>query len=78
MMTYENQAKLVEAYKFAICAEQDGIADLLEDLILSEMEQSVTLPHLTPKVAEPDNMPPIPAYGNRNVVTCATGKEDTK
>lgn len=37
-MKQEDQAKLLQAYRMAITAEQDGIADLLEDAILGEMK----------------------------------------
>jgi hypothetical protein len=37
-MTEENKAKLMQAYRAAIAAGQDGIADMLEDVILGEME----------------------------------------
>ena len=79
-MTDENQAKLLTAYKYAIEAEQDGIAELLEDVILGEMEPrpTVTLRGDTPRTASLDNMPLIPSFGSRNVVTCELGKEDTK
>ena len=36
-MTQEQNAKLLQAYRAAIAAEQDGIADMLEDVILGEM-----------------------------------------
>ena len=36
-MTQEQNARLLQAYRAAIEAEQDGIADLLEDAILEEM-----------------------------------------
>ena len=36
-MTDESKAKLLQAYKFAVEADQDGIADLLEDVILDVM-----------------------------------------
>ena len=36
-MTQEQNAKLLQAYRAAIAAEQDGIADMLEDVILAEM-----------------------------------------
>lgn len=37
-MTQEQNAKLLQAYRAAIAAEQDGIADALEDVILEEMD----------------------------------------
>jgi len=37
-MTDESNAKLLQAYKYATEAEQDGIADLLEDVILELMD----------------------------------------
>ena len=36
-MTQETQAKLLQVYRAAIEAEQDGIADMLEDVILDVM-----------------------------------------
>lgn len=36
-MTQEQNAKLLQAYRAAIAAKQDGIADMLEDVILGEM-----------------------------------------
>lgn len=36
-MTGESKAKLLMAYKYAVEADQDGIADLLEDVILDVM-----------------------------------------
>ena len=39
-MTEENAAKVIQAYKYAIMADQDGITDLLEDVILDEMGKS--------------------------------------
>jgi hypothetical protein len=36
-MTDESKAKLLMAYKYAVEADQDGIADLLEDVILDVM-----------------------------------------
>ena len=36
-MTDESKAKLLQAYKFAVEADQDGIADLLEGVILDVM-----------------------------------------
>ena len=76
-MTDENKEKLLRAYKTAAQAGQSTIADLLHDVILGEMGRSVTLRQFTPNVAELDNMPLIPTYGNRNVVTCnGTTKEE--
>ena len=37
-MTPENRAKLLQALCFAIQAGQDGISDLLQDVILGEMD----------------------------------------
>lgn len=37
-MKKENRALLLQAYRAAIAAEQDGIADMLEDVILGEMD----------------------------------------
>lgn len=39
-MTQEQNAKLLQAYRAAIAAEQDGIADALEDVILEEMDEA--------------------------------------
>lgn len=39
-MTQEQNAKLLQAYRAAIAAGQDGIADALEDVILAEMGKS--------------------------------------
>lgn len=57
-MTKENKAKLMQAYRAAVAAGQDVIADMLEDVILGEMgrEQTVTWRDM-PKVAPLDNMP---------------------
>lgn len=38
-MTQEQNAKLLQAYRAAIAAGQDGIADMLEDVILDEMSK---------------------------------------
>lgn len=37
-MTEESNAKLLQAYKYATEADQDGIADLLGDVILELMD----------------------------------------
>jgi len=57
-MTEENKARLMQAYRAAVAAGQDGIADMLEDVILGEMgqEQTVTWRDV-PKFAPLDNMP---------------------
>ena len=75
-MTSENQVKLLQAYTLALQAEQDGIAELLEDIILAEMKgvSSVMRPSLTPKRLDDTQIPP---FGSRNVVTCESGKEVT-
>ena len=39
-MTQEQSAKLLQAYRAAIAAGQDGIADMLEDVILEEMDEA--------------------------------------
>jgi len=39
-MTQEQSANLLQAYRAAIAAGQDGIADLLEDAILEEMDEA--------------------------------------
>ncbi len=52
-MTDESRAKLLQAYKFAVEAEQDGIADLLEDVILDVMDGERT----SSIVIEPRNTP---------------------
>lgn len=38
-MTPESKAQLLLAYRYAIMADQDGISDLLEDVILAEMSK---------------------------------------
>jgi len=38
-MKEDSQAKLLQAYRAAISAGQDGIADMLEDVILGELEE---------------------------------------
>ena len=38
-MTPESKAQLLLAYRYAIMADQDGISDLLEDVILDEMSK---------------------------------------
>lgn len=43
-MTGESQAKLLQAYRAAIEAGQDGIADMLETVILELMEESKPSP----------------------------------
>ncbi len=43
-MTQERNARLLQAYRAAISAEQDGIADMLEDVILSEMKEAKLSP----------------------------------
>ena len=40
-MTQEQNAKLLQAYRAAIEAEQYGIADALEDVILEEMDGGI-------------------------------------
>jgi len=42
-MTRENQEALIRAYRAAIVAEQSEIADMLEDVILSEMVPSCSV-----------------------------------
>jgi hypothetical protein len=39
-MTQEQNAKLLQAYRAAIAAGQDGIADALEDVILEKMDEA--------------------------------------
>ena len=39
-MKQEQNAKLLQAYRAAIAAEQYGIADALEDVILEEMDEA--------------------------------------
>lgn len=43
-MKEDSQAKLLQAYRSAIAAGQDGIADMLEDVILGEMEEAKLSP----------------------------------
>lgn len=43
-MTQESNAALLQAYKYATEADQDGIADLLETVILELMEESKLSP----------------------------------
>ena len=43
-MTQESNAALLQAYKYATEADQDGIADLLETVILELMEESKPSP----------------------------------
>lgn len=43
-MIPENRAALLRAFRSAIEAEQDGIADMLEDIILGEMDGSHEVP----------------------------------
>jgi hypothetical protein len=50
-MTDESRAKLLQAYKFAVEADQDGIADLLEGVILDVMDGERT----SSTVIEPRN-----------------------
>lgn len=42
-MTKENKAKLMQAYRAAVAAGQDEIADMLEDVILGEMGREKTV-----------------------------------
>jgi len=43
-MSEETNAKLLQAYRSAVEAGQDGIADTLEDVILEKMGESVKYP----------------------------------
>lgn len=45
-MTQEQNAKLLQAYRAAIAAGQDDIADMLEDVILEVMNEARTSPIL--------------------------------
>ena len=47
-MKPENQAQLLRAYRMAVEAEQDGIADILEDIIIGEMDAAVACKPFTP------------------------------
>jgi hypothetical protein len=73
-MTEENKARLMQAYRAAIAAGQDGIADVLEDVILGEMGQrpNITFRGSTPRTF--DDIPTSPTYGSRYVVTCEADK----
>ena len=57
-MTEENKKMLMQAYRAAVAAGQDGIADMLEGVILGEMGQEKTVTWRdAPNVAPLDNMP---------------------
>jgi len=43
-MKEDSQAKLLQAYRAAIEAGQDGIADMLEDVIIGELEEAKLYP----------------------------------
>lgn len=79
-MTDENKAKLMQAYRAAIAAEQDGIADMLEDVILGEMGQEKTVTWRdAPKVAPLDNMPLITTtYSGERAIGRESRAEDAR
>lgn len=87
-MTQEQNAKLLQAYRAAIAAGQDGIADALEDVILAEMGKSeVSVPVMRGvKVGDKSLEPPwkvtcgpdvVPLGGGMTVTTDHLGKEET-
>lgn len=86
-MTRDNQKDLLRAYRVAIAGKQDGIADLLEEVILAEMGSSVYIP-VTRGINVGDNQldPPwkatcgpdvVPRGGGMTVTTDHLGKEET-
>ncbi len=59
-MTQEQNAKLLQAYRAAIAAGQDGIADMLEDVILEMMGSGeVKVPVIPPGIMTGDGVKQI-------------------
>lgn len=78
-MTEENKAKLMQAYRAAITAGQNGIADMLENVILGEMGQKQTVTWLdAPKVALLDNMPLTITCSGERAIGCESRAEDAR
>ena len=78
-MTEENKARLMQAYRAAVAAGQDGIADMLEDVILGEMGQEKTVTWRdVPKVAPLDNMPMIPTCSGERAIGRESRAEDAR
>lgn len=63
LMMQEGRAKLLQAYRAAIEAGQDGIADMLGDVILEEMNDRPS-----PKVFREDRSTTSPPW----TITCGT------
>ena len=78
-MTEENKAKLVQAYRAAVAAGKDEIADMLEVVILGEMwrEKTVTWRDV-PNVAPLDNMPWTITCCNERAVGCESRAEEAR
>ena len=71
-MTEENKAKLLQAYRAAVAAGQDGIADMLEDVILGEMETERPAVTFRDSAAGAfDSMPMVSlTHGSGRAITC--------
>lgn len=76
-MTPENQAKLLQAYKMSIEACQDGIADILEDVILGEMEHAKPTVTFRDAYAMPETTPKGFPFESLDV-KCATDGSKTR
>ena len=78
-MTNENKAKLVQAYRAAVAAGQDEIADLLEDVIFGEMGKEKTVAWRDAmKVAPLDNMPPTITCSGEGSIRSESRAEDAR
>jgi len=78
-MTEENKARLMQAYRAAVAAGQDGIADMLEDVILGEMVQKKTVTWRDmPKVAPLDNMPLTITCSGERAISRESRAEDAR
>jgi len=78
-MTEENKKMLMQAYRAAVAAGQDGIADMLEGVILGEMGQEKTVTWRdAPKVAPLDNMPPTITCSGERAIGRESRAEDAR
>lgn len=70
-MTQSQNAKLLQAYRTAIAAGQNGIADALEDVILEEMDEARPSPILIGESRTTTELPWKVTYGPDVVSTGA-------
>lgn len=75
-MTQEQSASLLQAYRMAVAAEQDGIADMLEDVILVEMGKSEVSVMRGIKVGDNPLEPPWKATCGPDVVPLISKEEN--